>query len=488
MQESVAHIETLDNDWIGAIADRFSTASWIYDFEAKRVVWANASALKVWNADTVAELATRDLSADMSFSVAARLRQFRHELSDPECRLHETWTVHPGGQPVRMKLCCSGVTLPDGRLAMLCEGTRTTEHEVEAARAAQTLLHTGVEISLISKDGDLLYGNPAARMARTNLKDRLLYRFCHPREGLDFLATLQRKGSHKAVALMETARGERWYEIDASTCKDNATGTEAYLVTELDVTELKQAETRAEEADHAKSRFLANMSHELRTPLNAIIGFSELIMGDATCFEMPEKVREYIGDINVSGHHLLQLINDILDLAKVETGEMKVDTRDYPVIDTLGQLRRMSKPHATKENVTLHIAPVSDAVLVTADPLRLGQILMNLVSNALKFTKPGGTVSVDLTCDQHMLAITITDSGIGMTAKDIEEALQPFRQIDNSIAREFEGSGLGLPLSKSLAEAMGGALTIDSEPGRGTTVTVTLPTPVAATMPMARTG
>jgi len=285
---------------------------------------------------------------------------------------------------------------------------------------------------------------------------------------------------------MQTARGERWYEIDASTCRDNASGARAFLITELDVTELKEAEKRAEAADYAKSRFLANMSHELRTPLNAIIGFSELILSGALPTKVPDKVNEYVGDINVSGQHLLQLINDILDLAKVETGELKMDTSDYPIVDTLEQLRRISAPHADKEGVSVKIEPVSHDLLVTADPLRLRQILMNLVSNALKFTEKGGVVSVGVEDRTGTLSIAVTDSGIGMTPDQVQDALKPFRQIDNSVSRQFEGSGLGLPLSKSLTEELGGSLVVNSEPGRGTTVTVTLPAAQAASGAIAR--
>ena len=467
--------QTWSDKGLGPLADRLSTALWVYDFDNARIVWANASALKVWNAETREDLAQRDLSEDMSPSVEMRLRQYQTDLVDPERSFQEIWTLYPLGKPMTLDVTYRGYTLDDGRLAMLCEGTVDQSREPETLRSAQALIHTTVKISLFSTTGEALYQNPAARGARWDLDLGFAERFENPKDGEAFLTALKANRSHKMTARIKTSIGPRWHEINGSRCLDSVTGEEAYLVSELDVTDVKEAERRAETADRAKSEFLANMSHELRTPLNAIIGFSDFMMTGSIAGTVPAKYTEYVGDIHESGQHLLQLINDVLDLAKVETGEMPLHLESVSMDDMMKALERIMMPHARKKDVRLSIAPLDAGLAVKADTLRLKQILMNLMSNAIKFTDSGGTITMDARADGGRVAVSVRDTGIGMTPDDIEESLKPFRQVDNSITRSFEGTGLGLPLSKKLADSLGGDLEIESEPGVGTVVTVYLP-------------
>lgn len=467
--------ETWSTNALGPLADRLSTALWIYDFDNARIVWANPSAMKVWNAQSPEELSTRNLSGDMSPRVKVRLQQYQTDLVDPERSFQEIWTVYPLGKPMTLDVTFRGHTLYDGRLAMLCEGTVDKSHEPETLRSAQALIHTPVKISLFSATGEPLYHNPAARGARNSLDLGLAERFDNPEDGEVFFAALRENRSYKMAARMITTAGPRWHEINGSRCLDSVTGAEAYLVSEVDVTDLKEAERRAEAADHAKSEFLANMSHELRTPLNAIIGFSDFMMTGKLAGSVPPKYTEYVTDIHDSGQHLLRLINDVLDLAKVETGEMPLYLEEVDMNDMFRALERTMTPHARKKDVRLMIAPLDADLAVKADTLRVRQILMNLMSNAIKFTDSGGTITMDARADGNRVAVSVRDTGIGMTAEGIEESLKPFRQVDNSISRSYEGTGLGLPLSRKLADSQDGTLEIDSEPGVGTVVTVCLP-------------
>ena len=239
---------------------------------------------------------------------------------------------------------------------------------------------------------------------------------------------------------------------------------------------LRAAKDAAEAANLAKSQFLANISHELRTPLNAILGFSEMLERGLAGPVEP-KQQEYAGLVHQSGQHLLNIINDILDLAHVDSGrfELREEGRVDPrrIIDACVSLM---SDRANRAALCLSTEIEDHLPLLVADPTRLKQILLNLISNAIKFTKPGGSV---LVAGRHGadrgIAFEVRDTGLGMTPDEIEIALEPFGQVDAGLAREQEGTGLGLPLARRLAELHGGSLQIDSEKGLGTTVTVTLP-------------
>jgi signal transduction histidine kinase len=218
------------------------------------------------------------------------------------------------------------------------------------------------------------------------------------------------------------------------------------------------------------------MSHELRTPLNAIIGFSDMVQCDILKLNCPEPYRGYARDIHRSGSHLLKIINDILDMSKIEAGQLTLRDDVVDLETVLHDCRHMTAPHATNANVTVMIEVPSAPILVRADPVRLNQILLNLLSNAIKFTPAVGRVTVLARVqDDGQVAIAVQDTGIGMDQAEVAIALQPFRQVDNALARQYEGTGLGLPLVKALVGLHGGQVRIESAKGVGTTVTVLLP-------------
>jgi two-component system cell cycle sensor histidine kinase PleC len=240
--------------------------------------------------------------------------------------------------------------------------------------------------------------------------------------------------------------------------------------------ELTAAAAAAEAQSRDKSQFLASVSHELRTPLNAIIGFSDIIKNEARQ-QLEKTYQTYIDDIHASGKHLLSLINDILDFSKAEAGKLQMEWAETDANKVIRNSLRMVLPRAETAQVTLVEDLPNHHMVVVTDPKKLKQVLLNLLSNAVKFTPAGGAVRCHAWEDvtTKSLVIQVRDTGIGIAPKDISKVMTPFGQVDSALSRKYEGTGLGLPLSKKFVEAMGGSFAIESELNVGTTITVTVP-------------
>jgi PAS domain S-box-containing protein len=239
---------------------------------------------------------------------------------------------------------------------------------------------------------------------------------------------------------------------------------------------LMEDRDRSEAANRAKSEFLAMMSHELRTPLNAIIGFSEIIKSEALGPVGNTKYHEFSHDIHASGQHLLELINDILDLSKIESGKVKLYEEDIEVAEVIDAVLTLVKDSANKGEIELMSDCAEDLPMLRADRRKVKQILANILANGIKFTPVGGRVCLKTWCNTDSGHVfQITDSGIGIPDEQIPKALAPFQQIDSRLGRKHEGTGLGLPLTKALVELHGGTFDLQSEVDRGTTVTVRFP-------------
>ena len=238
--------------------------------------------------------------------------------------------------------------------------------------------------------------------------------------------------------------------------------------------EIQDKSRQLETANKHKSEFLANMSHELRTPLNAIIGFSEVLL-ERLFGELNAKQDDYLKDIHSSGKHLLQLINDILDLSKVEAGRMELDATPFDVPSAIANAMTLIRERAQKHDITLALDADPSLGEITADERKFKQILLNLLSNAVKFTPDGGRIEVTARAERDNVVVAVHDTGIGIAPEDQEAVFEEFRQVGRNYTNKQEGTGLGLALTRKFVELHGGRIWLDSEPGKGSTFTFTIP-------------
>ena len=238
--------------------------------------------------------------------------------------------------------------------------------------------------------------------------------------------------------------------------------------------EIEEKSGQIEAANRHKSEFLANMSHELRTPLTAVIGFSE-VLSQKVFGELNDKQNEYMDDIISSGRHLLSLINDILDLSKVEAGRMELDLTKFDLSNAIDNALILMRERAARHGITLRHKVDERLGEVLGDERKFKQILLNLLSNAVKFTPEGGRIDVDARLSNESVEISVSDTGIGIAPENQETIFEEFRQVGADASKKREGTGLGLTLTKKFVELHGGSIRVESAVGRGSTFTFTLP-------------
>jgi len=283
------------------------------------------------------------------------------------------------------------------------------------------------------------------------------------------------KAGECAVLIAQDITDIKAREIEMLTAHDKLAEQSSHL--KKLATQLEEAKREAVGAATAKSDFLANISHELRTPLNAILGFSEIMKSNGMIPITEARFTEYASDIHASGLHLLHVIDDVLDISKLEAGHLELKEEVFSLSAVVSESLRLVSQRAKQARIRVVTDLSPNLPKLYADRRRIKQVLLNLLSNAVKFTPEGGsvTVSAGFEPESRALAVCVTDTGIGMSAEDIPVALAPFYQVGNVFDRKFEGTGLGLPLSKDLIELHGGSLSVQSVVGKGTRVLVMLP-------------
>jgi PAS domain S-box-containing protein len=391
------------------------------------------------------------------------------------------------GRPIRMAGVVHDISGPKRAEENLRKSESRLAGILDITPEAIISIDRNGQIQLFNQGAESIFGYDSGEVLGRQL-DVLLPKALRRRhaalvEEFDRAPEVSRKMSQRAE-IVGVRRDGSEFPAEASLSKLDLGGEILFTVLLRDITERKQVERailkgkdEAEIANRTKSEFLANMSHELRTPLNAIIGFAEIIMDEVLGPAGNEKYRGYAKDINDSGQHLLKIINDILDLSKIETGQAALCEEEVDVPEALHASLKLIRERARSAGIDL-VADFESQPLpkLRADPRMLKQILVNLLSNAVKFTPQGGRVTVSAHCDPVAgYALTVADTGIGIALEDIPKAFARFEQVDAKLDRRYEGTGLGLPLSKAFVELHGGSLELESEVGVGTTVTVRFP-------------
>jgi len=373
---------------------------------------------------------------------------------------------------------------------------RETSLRLSAENRLADALETSREgVILVSSDGRIVLANSSLRDFFPAIAGSLV-------SGASFADALRLIQTQLAVtpsqpggadltghAELELANGH-WVRITASATSDGGSImllSDFTLVKEREES-LRRATRAAEAANAAKTRFLANMSHELRTPLNAIIGFSEIIYGQLFGAIGNDRYLDYSGDILRSGRHLLDVINSVLDLAKSESGKMMLDTRPTDMAEVLRDCVTMVKEQIAGAGLGFEVSGLDQRLPLQGDPAKLRQIFLNLLSNAMKFTSSGGKVSLAAELTADGVTIMVGDNGIGMSPEDMDVAMQPFGQVDNRLERKYEGTGLGLPLTRAFVELHGGVMRFESARDKGTRVFISFPRAKSDTIEFAAAG
>jgi protein-histidine pros-kinase len=384
------------------------------------------------------------------------------------------------GSEFPVEIGLNPIEIPSGRmiLAVVIDITERKKAEerfrlvVESAPNAMVLINSEGRITLVNSQTEKLFGYSRKELIGLGVELLIPIRFRvhHPEFRKMFFEKPQTRSMGAGRDLFALRKNGSEFPVEIGLNPIESEEGSLVLASIIDITERKIQET-----NRLKSDFLANMSHELRTPLNAILGFSELLV-DERVGKLSPKQLEYMRDIHASGTHLLQLINDVLDLAKIESGKIEVSISKFSIHEVIESLIKTLKPIADKKEVLIKLKLTPEITTVYLDKNKFRQILFNLISNAVKFNKPNGVVTIETSLlNKERLKLHVHDTGIGMSMDGLKKIFVPFVQLDSGPARKHEGTGLGLALTKNLVELHGGEISVSSVLGTGSTFSVSLP-------------
>jgi PAS domain S-box-containing protein len=487
------------HEWLLHALDALTSGLLLWDPDDKLVLWNDRAKAFHPNADIIAvgtsfeelivgpcDLVRQSLGDDAAKEwLVARRRQHR------ECRDYNEFPGKDGHWFMMTER-----RTPDGfTVSLISDVTERHNNENllrESDARYRTLVNLLPDAVYLHKEGRIIVANEAASAlygvdSIDGLLGQAVEEFVHP----DFIQVVRARsksvveaGQHTTFMRQKRLRIDgSWFWAEVAAAGINWEGECAGIVVMRDITDrikteerLIEAKESAELANRAKTEFLANISHELRTPLNAIIGFSDLMSREMFGPLGGDHYRDYANDIHQSGKHLHDVINDILDLSKIEAGKLELVESEVDLSSIVDRCLRVVYPRAKENGLKLETSLDEGLPPVLGDQRKLKQILINLLGNAVKFTERGGLITVQTGQDADGgVFLRVTDTGIGIAEEDLERALMPFGQVDGSMNRRFEGTGLGLPLTKSLVELHEGIFEIASVPGEGTTVTAIFP-------------
>lgn len=464
-----------------------------------RIVLANAQSQQVFGYDRLELIGQRVETLlpgrYQHGHVAHRSSFFEHPRTRTMGAGLELFGQRKNGSEFPVEISLSPLETEEGLMVMCAvrditdrqEARRTSDRKfrdlLESAPDAMVIVNENGLIVLINTQTVRLFGWKHDELLGKPVETLVPQRFrrAHPAHRSGFFAQPKVRQMGAGLELYGLRKDDSEFPVEISLSPIQTEEGLLIASTIRDATERKRTEQVLQEANRLKSEFLANMSHELRTPLNGILGFSELLV-DQRFGALNDKQREYIQDIHECGKHLLQLINDVLDLSKVEAGKMDVYTEVFDPKIAIAAVMGIVTPLARKKQVRLNPATVQGIESVTLDAQKFKQILFNLLSNAVKFTDASGQIFVSLESDgANRIRLIVRDTGIGIASAELPRLFEAFRQLDSSLSRRHEGTGLGLTLTRKLIELQGGHIEVESVQGEGSTFKVFLPQVLSAT-------
>jgi len=484
---------------------------WVFDINNYCMKWANDAAVELWNATSLQDLIDRDFKTGMSEATVTRLLTYQTRFAKGQ-RMIDQWTFYPKGEAKTVKMVGSGIRLSadEPKPSMLCEALPVLKGELDpqTLRGVEMLRHLPVPVCQFDMSGRMMFQNPEATMCRTKegptsskmdgldpphdnaiTRGDFLDRFVDSTVGEEILRKIQsNKDFHDEITMnfqanLRTRHGPRWSAIQLRRTSDPVTGQAVILYSSKDMSDAIQAK-KEREASIKKSEFLAIMAHEIRTPLHQVTGFIDLL--DQT--DLNKEQRSFVRLLKSSAQGLMTVINDVLDYSKLEAGKMKIESIPYEPLSVLEGSMAAVRTSCEEKNLYLKMDWNKNIPFkVMGDPNRLRQVLLNIFSNAIKFTMQGGihvqvlptssnsTTSADKSDGQNMIKFVVSDSGIGVSDEHKSIIFNQYQQGSVAVARNFGGTGLGLSICKLLVQNMGGSIGLESELGKGTSFWFTLP-------------